>query len=178
MNCNFIKPQMQKYTKFWTQGVHLLLLVSLFSVSSFQVFAQCGFQATCSNTNYLNFGMGSNTDGSTIEYDNFISSFHSTVVRTSTGSYKIWGEYIAADGVSNLLAPTEINATNFPGLTGNVLKANLGSDFTPTVQGIVLTTTGLFAWGEGSAICWVSVNAQVYMLAMIVHSSPHGLSSQ
>ena len=137
---------MQKYIKFWNSRVYFLLLVSLVSLPSIKVFGQCGFQATCSNTNYLNFGMGSNTDASTIEYDNFVSSFHSTVVRSS-GSFKIWGEYVAADGVNSLLAPTEINATNFPGLTGNILKANLGSDFTPTVQGIVLTTTGLFAWG-------------------------------
>ncbi len=168
---------MQKYTKFWTQGVHLLLLVSLFSVSSFQVFAQCGFQATCSNTNYLNFGMGSNTDGSTIEYDNFISSFHSTVVRTSTGSYKIWGEYIAADGVSNLLAPTEINATNFPGLTGNVLKANLGSDFTPTVQGIVLTTTGLFAWGEEGGVIHANLTTSTAFQKITVAGNTQGLPS-
>jgi hypothetical protein len=37
-----------------------------------QVYSQCGFQATCPNTDYLNFGMGSNTNAATIEYDNFI----------------------------------------------------------------------------------------------------------
>ena len=168
---------MQKYTKFWTQGVHLLLIVSFFSVSSINVFAQCGFQATCSNTNYLNFGMGSNSDGATIEYDNFISSFHSTVVRTSTGAYKIWGEYIAADGVNNLLAPTEINATNFPGLTGNVLKANLGSDYTPTVQGIVLTTTGLFAWGTEGGVIHPNLTTSTAFQKITVAGNTQGLPS-
>ena len=48
----------------------------------------------------------------------------------------------------------------------------------PNAQAQKIEVTGLFAWGEGSAICWVSVNAQVYMQAMIVLSSPHGLSSQ
>jgi len=68
--------------------------------------AQCGFQATCPNTDYLNFGMGSNTDAASIEYDNFISSFHTTVVTTAQGTYKIWGESAAANGTDNLLAPT------------------------------------------------------------------------
>jgi gliding motility-associated-like protein len=177
MNCNFIKQQMQKYTKFWTRGVHFLLLVSLFSVSSIDVFAQCGFQATCSNTNYLNFGMGSNGDGGTIEYDNFTSSFHSTVVRTSTGDYKIWGEYVAADGTNNLLAPTVINATNFPGLTGDVLKANLGSDFTPTVQGIVLTTTGLFAWGTEGGVIHPNLTTSAAFQKITVAGNTQGLPS-
>ena len=48
----------------------------------------------------------------------------------------------------------------------------------PNAQAPKIEVTGLFAWGEGSAMCWVSVNAQVYMQAMIVPSSPHGLSSQ
>ena len=59
------------------------LLISTFS------YAQCGFLDTCPNTDYFNFGMRSNTNATTIEYDNFTSSFHSSVVRTSTGVYKV-----------------------------------------------------------------------------------------
>ena len=168
---------MQKYTNFGIQGIHFLLVVSLVSLTSTKVFAQCGFQSTCSNTNYLNFGMASNGDGATIEYDNFTSSFHSTVVRTSTGDYKIWGEYVAADGTNNLLAPTVINATNFPGLTGNVLKANLGSDYTPTVQGIVLTTTGLFAWGTEGGVIHPNLTTSAAFQKITVAGNTQGLPS-
>ncbi|MEN9973585.1 MAG: hypothetical protein RIS20_1932, partial [Bacteroidota bacterium] len=128
-----------------------ILFLGVFSTTN--TIAQCGFQATCPNTDYLNFGMGSNTDAASIEYDNFISSFHSTVVRTSQGTYKVWGEGVAGNGVDNLLAPTEINVANYPGLTGTILKAHIASTYTPGVQGIILTTTGLFAWGaEGTVL--------------------------
>jgi hypothetical protein len=115
------------------------------------IYSQCGFQPTCPNTNYLNFGMGSNTDAATIEYDNFISSFHQTVVRTAEGSYKVWGQNVASNGTGDLLSPTEITPANFPGITGNILKAHLGSEVF-NVQGIVLTTDGLFAWGDEGAV--------------------------
>ena len=41
-------------------------VVALIVLQAFNLTAQCGFSATCSNTNYLNFGMGSNADGTTI----------------------------------------------------------------------------------------------------------------
>ena len=136
-----------------------LILFVLTILMSFSGKSQCGFQATCPNTNYLNFGMGSNSDAASIEYDNFISSFHTTVVRTSQGTYKVWGEQSANSGSVELLAPTEINATNFPALTGTILKTHLGSSSVYSastsgsgVQGIVLTTTGLFAWGAEGAV--------------------------
>ena len=126
-------------------------IISLFFSNYSQ--SQCGFQATCPNTNYLNFGMGSNSDRNTIEYDNFCSSYHSTVVRTANGTYKTWGEGLANNGIANVLAPIEINSTNYPALTGQILKAHLASIRSGTAQGIVLTTTGLFAWGvEGTII--------------------------
>jgi gliding motility-associated-like protein len=131
------------------------LLVFVFAVL-FRIsltYSQCGFQATCPNTDYLNFGMGSNSDRNTIEYDNFCSSYHSTVVRTANGTYKTWGEGLANNGIANVLAPIEINSTNYPALTGQILKAHLASIRSGTAQGIVLTTTGLFAWGvEGTII--------------------------
>ena len=139
--------------------INSLILFVLTILLSFKGQSQCGFQPTCSNTDYLNFGIGSNTNAATIEYDNFISSFHTTVVRTAQGTYKVWGEQSANSGSVELLAPTEINATNFPALTGTILKAHLGSSSVYSasvsgsgVQGIVLTTTGLFAWGAEGAV--------------------------
>ena len=151
----------------------LLLLVNLF-ISNVSL-AQCGFQATCPNTDYLNFGMGSNTDAASIEYDNFISSFHNTVVRTSQGTYKVWGEDIASDGSTDLLSPTEINATNFPGLTGTILKAHLGSNYTPGVQGLILTTTGLFAWGIEGEVIHNNITSSSVFQKLTINSNTQGL---
>ena len=151
----------------------LVFLLSLISTPFLH--SQCGFLPTCSNTNYLNFGMGSSTDAATLEYDNFISTFHSTVVRTAQGTYKVWGEYVASDGVNSLLSPTEINPTNFPGLTGSILKAHLGSDFTPTVQGIVLTTDGLFAWGTEGGVIHADLTTSTAFQKITVAGNTQGL---
>lgn len=66
---------------------------------------------------------------------------------------------MANNGVDHLLSPTEINNTNFPNLTGTILKAHLGSDFVTIGQGIVLTTTGLFAWSDLGAILHTSLTS-------------------
>jgi len=100
----------------------------------------------CSNTDLSNFGTASNNNAATIEYDNFVSSWHSTAVRTSDGSFQVWGEYLANGGASNLFVPSTVNSTNFPILTGTPLKIGLGSNSQFNVQGIVLATDGLYAW--------------------------------
>ena len=146
------------------------------------LYSQCGFEATCPNSNYLNFGMGSNSDAASIEYDNFISSFHSTIVRTSTGTYKVWGEYMANDGVSHLLSPTELVAANYPVLTGTILKAHLASNSTPAVtggmvQGIVLTTTGLFAWSSEGGILHPNITSSTVFQKLTIDGNSQGLPS-
>ncbi len=149
----------------------LVIFIDTFS------FSQCGFQSTCSNTNYLNFGMGSDNDGTTIEYDNFTSSFHSTIVRTSTGTYKVWGEMMDKDGSSNLLSPIEIIPANYPALTGTILKANLASNSANDVQGIVLTTTGLFAWGVEGAILHPNITSSTTFQKLTINGNSQGLPS-
>jgi alpha-tubulin suppressor-like RCC1 family protein len=115
--------------------------------------AQCGYFTGdgCPMTNYSNYGVTS-TGAATLEYDNLVSSFHTSISRDYLGVYRIWGERAAADGVTNLLVPTEINSVNFPGLTGRVLKASTGSNQGLYIQTIVLTTDGLFAWGTPGGV--------------------------
>ncbi|MFZ1703465.1 MAG: hypothetical protein WAT79_03915, partial [Saprospiraceae bacterium] len=154
----------------------IIIFSCIFSIwTTIQLNAQCGFQATCPNTNYLNFGMGSNSDAATIEYDNFVSMFHSTVVRTAYGSYETWGQKLNNDGVNHLLSPTEINSTNFPALTGNILKAHLGSDYVTIGQGIVLTTTGLFAWSDPGAILHSSITSSSVFQKLTINGETDGL---
>ncbi|MBZ4192620.1 hypothetical protein [Niabella beijingensis] len=128
---------------------HMLLLS--FLVSSFALpmcaNAQCGSGGLgCPGTNYANYGVNA-TGAATIEYDNFVSGFHTSTARETTGELKIWGARSKYDGSGNLLTPTAINGINFPGLTGTPLKVTLGGNYTTAPQTILLTTDGLWAWG-------------------------------
>ncbi|MBK8623008.1 MAG: DUF11 domain-containing protein [Saprospiraceae bacterium] len=164
--------------KFDIQRGHFVRCISavlFFVLSVTYSYGQCGFQATCSNTNYLNFGMGSNGDAASVEYDNFVSMFHSTVVRTAYGSYETWGQKMENDGVNHLLSPTEINSINFPNLTGVILKAHLGSDFVTVGQGIVLTTTGLFAWSDPGAVLHTTLTPTPVFQKLTIDGQTDGL---
>ncbi|RZM26684.1 MAG: hypothetical protein EOO88_16115, partial [Pedobacter sp.] len=119
----------------------------------------------CSTTDLSNYGLNSNSNAATLEYDNFVSSFHQTAIRTNDGSFQIWGQGVANDGTADVLSPLTINSNNYPALTGTVLKVALGSNSkyypsgsivstVPTVnaQAIILTTTGLFAVGKEDGV--------------------------
>ncbi|MFC7346076.1 DUF6923 family protein [Chryseobacterium zhengzhouense] len=107
------------------------------------------FSGDCNPNTFLNTG-----NPNTIEYDNMVSTFHSTMMRdATTGALMVWGERMASNGTSHVLAPTEVNSTNYPALTGDILKFTGGSSSINLAQSVVLTTTGLFAWGgEGVLI--------------------------
>lgn len=53
---------------------------------------------------------------------------------------------MASDGVNHIYSVYELNSTNYPGLTGTVLKFAAGSYGAYNMQFLALTTTGLFAW--------------------------------
>ena len=92
----------------------------------------------------------------TNKYDKIISSFHQSVAIKSDGTYSVWGDLMSNSGTAAVLSPQDLNVTNYPSLTGTVLKASLGSNRT-SAQGIVLTTTGLFAWGTSGTILETSL---------------------
>lgn len=114
----------------------IFLYLSLLSVSSK---AQC---VDCGNA-YLNI---SNTNA--IEYDGIVNLFHSTMARQANGKVLVWGEHSKSDGMSSNLLPSELTASNYPGLSGQVLKFAGGSSNQNKVQFAVLTTDGLFIWGD------------------------------
>jgi len=98
----------------------------------------------CNPNTFLNA-----SDPNTIEYDNMVSNYHDTMMRNSEGKLFVWGDRMANDGTSHLLVPTEVNSTNYPTLTGDILKftgGGSGNTITSNSQSIVLTTDGLFAW--------------------------------
>jgi gliding motility-associated-like protein len=105
--------------------------------------AQCGQPVCNSNTGIL-----SNDNATDIAYDNMGSAFHSTYIKEPNGGWKVWGEYMANNGVSNLLSPLDFNSTNYPALTGTIYKLAIGSNYSLNVQLIVLTSDGLFVLGD------------------------------
>lgn len=109
----------------------------------------------CQNTGLCTTGCNGNAyvnsnSPNTIEYDNMVSVFHSSMVKEADGKIKIWGQGAAYNTTGptteNVVVPTEINSTTYPGLTGTILRFAAGSN-TNNQQFAVLTTTGLFIWG-------------------------------
>lgn len=105
----------------------------------------------CNPNTFLNTG-----DPNTLEYDNFISGFHSSMIKKEDGTYLVWGQN-AKPGVigEHLYEPTEITPENGFNYAGDILKATLGTQAANndgTDQYAVLTTEGLYIWGGGSPV--------------------------
>lgn len=91
----------------------------------------------------------------TVQYDQIVSCYHSTVARQPDGSFRIWGTDANASGGADLLSPATIDATNYSTaqgaittLTGTPLLVGRGSKATNGSQSALLTTTGLWTWGR------------------------------
>ncbi len=150
------------------------ILIALLSAT--RIIAQCGFLPTCSSTNYLHFGMGSTTNATSLEYDNFVSSYHSTVVRTSSGVYKVWGEDMGSNGVTDLLAPTIISSASYTALgSASVLKVGLGSSSGNTVQGVLLATNGLYAWSTENSVLHTNITSSAAFQKLTINGQSNGL---
>ena len=155
------------------KGIYFIFLFFIFNQT---VSGQCATPVIgCSNTDLSNFGSDSNNDAATIEYDNFVSSFHSTVVRTYNGSLQVWGEKIANNGTTDVLAPLTINSSNFPALTGTPLKAALGSNSTGNVQGIILATDGLYAWSKEGIVLSSAITSSTVFQKLTINGISNGL---
>src|SRR5690554_4806523 len=102
----------------------------------------------CNTNAFLNTG-----DPNTLEYDNFISGFHSSIIKQNNGSYLIWGQGAKPDAFGeHLYEPTEITPANGFNYTGDILKAALGTRGATndgSDQYAILTTDGLYIWGGG-----------------------------
>ncbi|WP_172605420.1 Calx-beta domain-containing protein, partial [Flavobacterium psychrophilum] len=138
--------------------------------------AQCTAPVGCASTDFSNYGANSTNVAATIEYDNYISSFHSTIVRTPDG-LKIWGERMANDGIANVLSPLVVNATNFPALGSSTpLKGALGSfGNSYNSQNIILSTDGLYAWGTEGAVLDASITSSATFQKITIAGNTNGL---
>lgn len=89
------------------------------------------------------------------KYDKIISGYHSSIALKDNGVYAVWGSAMNSAGSGDVLSPQDINTTNYSSLTGTILKAALGGNKSggQVDQAVLLTTTGLWAWGvEGLVV--------------------------
>lgn len=88
------------------------------------------------------------------KYDKIVSGYHQSVVLKNDGTFAVWGQDLNNAGTGDLLTPVNMNVTNYPALTGTPLKATIGgAGGSGKEQAILLTSTGLFAWGtEGYVV--------------------------
>lgn len=118
----------------------LLLLAFL----SFKANAQQTYCVTGCNDNSFLWS----DDPNTIEYDNMVSGFHSTILRESDGKVLVWGQGASANG-DHLPEPIEVSPENGFNYEGTILKITLGSmiSTSSSQQFAILTTEGLYMWG-------------------------------
>lgn len=81
--------------------------------------------------------------------DPIMSSFHSSIAKTATGGFRIWGESANGNGLSHLLSPVNlVSGTNNFNFTGTPLHTTLASNSLNNVQFFLLTSTNLYVWGN------------------------------
>lgn len=153
----------------------------------------CGYDPglSCPGTNYNNAFMKSTT-AATLEYDNWVSTYHSTLVRRSDGQFSVWGEGIDNSGTGSfsaatghVLSPQLLNNVNYPALgTATVLKvagASSGSrlstqiNFSILSQWIALTDQGLFAWGVQGIVIESSITTSNVFQKISINGQADGL---
>ncbi|MEC4004955.1 gliding motility-associated C-terminal domain-containing protein [Flavobacterium sp. SUN052] len=133
--------------------------------------AQCGNSIFCN----ANTGVYSNDTAADIAYDNMSSGFHTTCIKEPSGNWKVWGEYVANDGFSNVLSPIDFDVTNYPALTGTIYKMVIGSNFGQTIQLIVLTSDGLFVLGTEGAVISDDITTSTTFQKITINGKTDGL---
>lgn len=109
----------------------------------------------CNDNSYMN-----SADPNTLEYDNMISLFHSSMVREVDGTVKVWGQAISNTG-GNVAPPQKLDSINYPALRGKILKFAGGSASAASggAQFVVLTTKGLFVWGTANNLVSTTIKS-------------------
>lgn len=157
--------------------LYKVLLICFISIGLSQLsFAQNNTNE-CNDNTYVN-----SIDPDTIEYDNVVSVFHSTLIREADGKVKVWGAGIASNGTSNVLSPQVLNNINYPNLTGTILKFAAGSTSGSTLDSVVqqfavLTTDGLFIWGRSGILISSSIKSSTGFERVTINGQTNGLPS-
>lgn len=139
------------------------------------LWSQCGI-GTCPGTDYSNAFYNSNNDPNTIEYDNFVSAFHASVVRDPNGFFRIWGQNTDGTNTTSYLVPTVIDNINFPALGGAVvLKVGMSSNSGTNTQTVLLASDGLYAFGTSGIVLSTNVTNSYTMQKLTVDGQTNGL---
>ena len=138
-----------------------------------QLEAQCGNSIFCNG----NTGVYSNDTAADIAYDNMSSGFHTTCIKEPSGNWKVWGESVGNDGITNVLSPLDFNVANYPALTGTVYKIVIGSNFGQNIQLIVLTSDGLFVLGTEGIVLSDDLTTSTTFQKITVNGKTDGLPS-
>lgn len=127
---------------------HLLFIaIGLFIILGFTSKIQAQASLCVSGCNDNTFVWSE--DPNTIEYDNMVSGFHSTILREADGTVKIWGQG-ASPTSANVTRPLVVSPANGYTYEGEILKFTLASKSgTGAIdqQFAVLTTQGIYIWG-------------------------------
>ncbi|HRP43077.1 MAG TPA: hypothetical protein PLM26_13120, partial [Saprospiraceae bacterium] len=124
--------------------LHLFLTGLLLTLSILQSNAQSNCVSGCNENAYLY-----STVPNTLEYDNMVALFHTTMIKEANGDFKIWGQAAASNGTGNVLSPTVVKPSNGYSYSGTPLKMTGGSTgaASAATQMALLTTEGLYIWG-------------------------------
>ncbi|TVZ55227.1 CHU domain-containing protein [Lutibacter sp. Hel_I_33_5] len=79
--------------------------------------------------------------------DKIQASFHSVIIKTDS-EFTVHGENSRSNGTSDHLTPTPITPANGYNYSGTPLHVTLGSSSDAKVQFALMTTTGLYVWGN------------------------------
>ena len=122
----------------------------------------------------VNFSQAQSCDPNSL-YDVIVSAYHQSVAQKSDGSWSGWGALMSNTGGS-VLSPQDINVANYPALTGIPMLASTASAGSgSSEQSVLLTTTGLFAWGTEGVTIPNSITSNTTFQKITINSKTDGL---
>ncbi|MCW3170760.1 hypothetical protein OMO38_19695 [Chryseobacterium sp. 09-1422] len=149
------------------------VIVLLFSIGVQSLSAQGNCTSGCNNNTFVY-----SSNPNTLEYDNLVSIFHSTMAKERDGTFKVWGQQSGSDGTSALLTPTVIapgtGTANF-NYTGTILRMAAGSNESNASQFTILTTDGLYVWGTPNTLLSSTIKSSAVFSKITVNGKADGL---
>lgn len=111
-------------------------------------------------------------------YDIVSSAFHQSVAQRNNGTWAGWGEDMGNSG-SPAVKPQDLDKTNYPGLGDNAVLLATTASASTTEQTVVLTTDGLYAWGDRGTVIKDTLTPVTTKPAqkVVVAGSSYGLPS-